>query len=719
MGDIYSLAVKISLDSTAFSAGAGVVMRVFNSIQRSAGITGSQIDKLGRSLALFAAGAALTGAGVIGAHVLGGWVKAAGALQSAMAGVGLATTGTARQLAALQSQTFITANKTQFSAPDIANIEKIAATNGLNQRDVLLRVVPTLGNLAEIDQRLRGIGYAQSVPAAITVAHDFQSYPRTAAQAKSFNSLLDLFGRSQLVAGTSPDAMAKLVTYLSPARAAYNLSPSDIISTAALASNVGLAGGKGGGSRIMAMFRAIAPLLSSRGALHNKALGEVEKLGGGTFFKNGDFEAAGGVANMLTIVERSMSHIKDQGKRMALLGAAFGAAGSTAMSVMATPGAVARFQSIQGLLAPPSQGGLASTQTMQTTLNNTLQGQMATLQGNLTSITALLGQQLLPAIAPVVHGFVELTGWVVTLLRTQPQVAQFIAVFAAVTTAAALIAGPILMAAGAFGILSAAGVVADITFLPFTATVMAIVGAVTLVVLAVTHWSDITRFLGQTVQGVGRQIGGFLGLAGDLLGVFGQIASAGAHMLGLDTFSRKIASIVGSMAAWVSEVLHLKDAFAWAGSEVQAFLKWADLLQKHPANLHRVVVPAGPSHPGTVHATAPLGGSTVGLPSYLYLPPIKGAKGHVGGGGAVWDMPPVQGRAGARGAAPVYNLHIAPGAVGPIHVTGAAGHDEEALAARVGAHVVRGMGDELVHALTSGAPSILGLSPVLNTPVAR
>lgn len=118
------------------------------------------------------------------------------------------------------------------------------------------------------------------------------------------------------------------------------------------------------------------------------------------------------------------------------------------------------------------------------------------------------------------------------------------------------------------------------------------------------------------------------------------------------------------------------------------------------------------------------------MPNYLYVAPIPGAnnrpvhhpapvKGHgVGGGGAVWEMPAIQGRRSGSGAT-VLELHVHPGAVGPITVHGAAGHDEEALAARVGAHVVRGMGDELVHALTSGAPSILGLSPVLNTPAPR
>jgi len=495
MDSLYSVVVRLGMESSGFASGATLAMGLLQRLEQQAAATGTSTAALGKSLGMVAGGMALIAGGMAGVGVLKSWATAAGDFQSAMAGVGLSTQGTAAQLAALGQQTFITANKTQFSAVDVATIEKLAATNGLNQRDVLLRIVPTLGNLAEIDKQLRGISYEQSVPAAITVAHDFQSYPKNATEAKGFTKLLDLFGRSQLVAGTTPDAMAKLITYLSPARAAYNLTPEDIISTAALASNVGLAGGKGGGSRIMAMFRAIAPLLSSRGALHNAAQDKMQELGGGHYFKDGDFEKAGGVANMLIIVEKAMAHIKDQGKRMSLLTAAFGSAGATAISIMATPGAVDRFQSIQGLLGPT---GIASTDTMQGTLNATYQGQLATLAGNITSIKTLLGESLLPVITPVIHAFVDLTGGIVTVLRTHPALAQFVSTFALISTAAALVAGPVLIAAGAIGLFAASGltltaVMATVTgvLLPIIGTVALVAAAVAGVTWAVTHWGDI------------------------------------------------------------------------------------------------------------------------------------------------------------------------------------------------------------------------------------
>ncbi len=627
MNDLYVLSARIGMDFSSFSVGTTAVMRMFTSLQNAAGVTGTHLDRLSRSLATFAAGAAITGVGVVGVSMMKRWTSAAAELQSAMMGVQLATTGTARQLEALHQQTFITANRTQFSAVDIASIEKIAATNGLNQRDVLLRVVPTLGNLAEIDQRLRGIAYTASVPAAVQTAHAFQAYPTNTAQTKSFTDLLDLFGRSQLVAGTSPEQMARLVTYLAPARSALHLSPQDIIGTAALASNVGLAGGHGGGSTVAALFRTIVPAMTTFNAAHNRALMAVEHAGHGSFFdRKGQFE---GVTNMLNVVMRAMEAIPSQARRLALLQAAFQTTGARAFSLLATPGAIGRYQTIQGLLGP---NGLPSTQAMQTGLNSTLQGQMATLQGNLKSISALLGAQLLPILAPVVHGFVQMTGTIVTFLRLHPAITKFIAMLTLVTTSVALIAGPFLMLAGLIGAVS----------------------------------------VGIEVLGAGFAAIATIGLAPFLVGILAVVAGLTAITLVIMNVG-KIMSVLGGAV----------------GVIVSRFEALANLLP-HFAPGH---IPNAPYDPKTAHG------------HYIAR---KGAMQWIP------DPPPGKGGGGA-----VFNISIHPGAVGPIHVHGAAHHDEEALAARVSAHVVRSLADELVHTLTSGATSAFGLSPVLGTPAPR
>jgi len=88
MNDIYALSVRIGMDTAGFSTGASIVMRVFTAIQRSAGITSSQVDRLGRSLATFAAGAALTGVGVVIARFMDNAIGKAMTLQTIMVGVG-------------------------------------------------------------------------------------------------------------------------------------------------------------------------------------------------------------------------------------------------------------------------------------------------------------------------------------------------------------------------------------------------------------------------------------------------------------------------------------------------------------------------------------------------------------------------------------------------------------------------------------------------------
>jgi len=129
-----------------------------------------------------AVGVGLVGVGVAGVSVMKGWVSAAIDLQSAMTGVQLATIGVgtamqqASQLTALQDMTYSVAAKTRFSAPDIATIEKLAATSGLNKRTDLISALPTLANAAEVALQMKGVSYQQSVPAFVAVAHQFQAY---------------------------------------------------------------------------------------------------------------------------------------------------------------------------------------------------------------------------------------------------------------------------------------------------------------------------------------------------------------------------------------------------------------------------------------------------------------------------------------------------------------------------------------------------------------
>lgn len=610
----YDLAVRLSLETSGLASAATSAMRAFGQIESRAGAADAAMARLNQRAAMqgmtaaqrqahlytqalneqttahanlatamggvtkMAVGAGLVGIGLVGVNLMKGWVSAASELQSAMAGVGLATVATAGkigELDTLKNMTFEVAAKTRFSAPDIANIEKLAATSGLNKRSDLIGALPTLGNAAEVALQMKGVGYQESVPAFVQMAHLFQSYG-----GKKFNSLLDLAGRASVVSGDTPSSLENTLQYIMPAVNAYKLTPEDAISVSALASNVGLSGGHGGGSRIQAMFRGIAPLLSSRGAMHNKALDQIQSLGGHRFFKGGNFEDAGGVTNLLTTVMTAMEHIPDQARRMSLLNAAFGAAGGTALSSLATPGAVTRFQAIQGDLAP--NGGIASTSVMQQVFNSTMAGQTATLTTNMSSLSAILGTQLLPLLTPIVHGIVQVTGALVAFLSHHQQIAQFVALFTLAATTVALVAGPILVAAGAMTIMSASastlaasGVGLQAAFWPVTLTVLGIAAAVAAVVIVFNNWGTITGALSGHLGPLWQAISiGALAITGLVL-ASGSLGAVGAAIVGLSVAAVTAIPGFAGLDVVMSPILITVIAIAAAvGAVILVFKNW-------------------------------------------------------------------------------------------------------------------------------------------------
>ncbi len=540
---LYDLAIRLSFNASGLTAGIPVATRALANLQARIASTTGATAQLNRGLGLIAGGMALFAGGMAGARVLGGWIENAGRLETAMANVRMASQGTAAQLAALENVTFDISAKTRFSALDVSNFEAQAASLGLNNRTVLLSVIPQLANLAEVDQALRKIAPKESISASIAIAQTLGAVPTVDRsgrvnhrQLAQFNALLDLSSRAELVSGLSPNQLARSVSRMAPYGATLGMTPTDIISSISLAARVGLISGAGGASRLAAIFRTITPTL--RPGIRNEALSAVERVGGGHFFKNGSFQAAGGFVNTLNIVERFLASPqarRNQERALQLLNQAFLVTGSQAFSVLARPSSIKAYQSIQNLLGPT---GLPSTPQNQQTLYETFQGQMRTFHSNLTDISTVLGRQLLPVVLPVLRAFVELTNAVRNFLVYHSDIAQFIAIFALVATAASLIAAPVLVAAGAFGILSAAGIVTAGTFLPFTAAVVGVVAAIAGATWVFTHWGQVIAFLTHPLGAltgqcgvIGQVIAGLLIPVGLLVAPFVALGLAIAHVI--------------------------------------------------------------------------------------------------------------------------------------------------------------------------------------------
>jgi len=722
MNSLYSLSVRLSMETGGFVAGAGMVGALLRKLEQQAIATGASVGALHKSMGLLAGGAALTGVGVLLADGLGRAAKKGAELQTVMAGIGLATGASHAQMRALESSFVSIGLKNQMSKIDVAKLGLASTHAGITDIKQLQASIGTIANFAEVQQLSTHVSRDSAATTGVEYAHIFGAYTP-----QLLNPLINVLSKALTHTPLTGAAFEALVSQFGGMTASlYGRSTPDQLKAQRDDTMMGvLLGQMGQGSRGGTQFGS--GLINLATAKPNTAAWRaehtLEKAGGGQFFnQDGSFR---GVRNLLEIINHA-ANVLSPGAMTTINKAAFGKVG---MKVFGNLEQNARLQ--QWDVNATTFARIPGIDKQQAVYNATAEGQSQQWHKNIETAVILFGTALLPTLIKVSQVLVGITHNMVDFMNTHQGIVKFAAGFSLVAAGAALIIGPILAVVGAVGLLSIGFGALDIAILPVTLVILGIVAAVSLVVLAITHWSDITRFLGQTVQGVGRQIGGFLGLAGDLLGVLGAIAGAGAHMLGLDTFSMKIASIVGSMAAWVLEVLHLKDAFAWAGSEVQAFLKWADLLQKHPTTLHRVVVQPAMPHPGMVHATAPLGGTTVGLPTYLYLKPIPGAhpvpihhpvpiKGHgIGGGGAIWDMPLVQGRGTSGGGPIIINLggvHVAPNAIA-VHAQ--PHHDEHTIAAHTASLVFQKAGDEIVHALTTGAPSLFGLSPVLNTPAPR
>jgi TP901 family phage tail tape measure protein len=611
----------------------------------AANTSGAKYATAQNGMGMMMAGAAVTGIGLLGASAMKGWIDAAMKMEVAMNNVGIATVNVKGQLTTLndlQNTAYVTAGKTQFSAIDVMNMAQLAAVNGLNNRASLNAALPLLARGAEIAKIETGSSYQDTVPALVQLSHMFQKYG-----GKGMNDNIQLAVKSMLLSGATPNELVHTMAYLMPAKNMYGMPASDIFGATALSMNVGLAHGRGG-SRIAAMFRAISPTFGAKGSTltkHNEMLTELQTLGGGTFFKDGKFA---GFTNMLEVTMRGLSKIHNQATRMALAGAVFGSAGAVTVSSLASQGAVNRWGNISQMLGP---NGLPDVNKMQAQIAGTSQGQLTIFRTNLASIATIMGTQLLPAFHVFVSVLATVTTGIMNFLRANPALVQFVAIFVAITTAAALIAGPIMIAVGAIWLLNAAGALMGIAFLPITLIILGIAAAIAAVVLVIMHWSDITKFFGSLWKNFSAQIGDtiqmFLGpfqavgqIFMDIFGpmIQGFVKGMWDKLLGMFPILQGVVTLFqhwGDVSKWISGI------FDGLGQKVHDLAVSLGLIQ-NPATKSTYINPgadAAKYKPGQVQATHVLpGDGTVGMKfavPHVHMPPPAhtGHGGHGGSGG--------------------------------------------------------------------------------------
>ena len=231
-------------------------------------------------------------------------------------------------------------------------------------------------------------------------------------------------------------------------------------------------------------------------------------------------------------------------------------------------------------------------------------------------------------------------------------------------------------------------------------------------VLAFQHWGDIMHVVQTILSAFGTFLRPFAAVFGPLLQAIGLLAG------GLWTVLNTTDMLKSSLSS-------LSAPFITLGTDINTAHKALDALL---AKLPHSGASSGKGGKGGkggnplmqdfLHAVVPT------LPGGTILNPILTGLG-VGGGGyvphtpgtaSVHGMPLVQGRHAngalvGDGVRHTITLNVHPNAVN-VHT---AAKDPHEVTKDVALH----LGDEIMHTLTSGAPSVFGLSPVLNTPAPR
>ncbi len=558
MDSLYNLAVRLELSAGGVASGAAMAMAAFGKIEQAAGLAEAAVvrhqaaldrmnftgvshgsaqyqwalqqqgqaataaalanDKLAtaqRGANLAMAGAMLTGAGFLGLGVIKGWVKDAETMQDALAKVSLATTGTSAQLAALQSQSYTVAGQTQYSAPQIMDMEAKMGRMGINRRDWVQQDIPTIARSAEIDQRMAGISPESSIPAMISQAHMLG-----ATHGKAFIDNIALGTRALLASGMTPEEQNTTLKYLLPAKNATGMTNAEMFQWASLSNLMGLSQGKGG-SYLGAMFSELVPGVGTK--KHLQALARLDQLGGGHIYEHGNMVDS---ARVQQIISRALAAEPTDAAKQALAFYAFGKQGERAAFAMTSPVAMANSEMLRHKLAPydpvKNPTGIASVEEMQQKLNQTMVGQLNTLNTNMHSMGAMLGGELIPDLTKAASALVQLTGGMIAFGQQHPVLVRIAAGAAVVATAIGLILGPILIVAGAAMIL-------DTAFLPVIGVVLAVTAAIAGVILVATHWGEVTDWVGKHLAFLAVAAAPLLVLGSGIITVVGGVVWLFTH----------------------------------------------------------------------------------------------------------------------------------------------------------------------------------------------
>jgi len=666
LGALYDLSVKLTLDTTGLAAGASVAMRFFAALQKTAGITGAQIDSLGKSLKVVLAGAAVTGVGFGLFSFVDKAAKRAGDLETILVGLQNRTRGTipGGQLIDPTTGQLSTSGASftnrltnigmgnQMSTIDVGAVAQSASLAGITNFNQLQNMLRPLANYAEVMFSSTKADPASSAKIATEFAHLYGAFgDKKIGGVSDTQYLVDQLGKAMQIVPVSQDNFLRLMSqFVGTERPLYKNKGqqaliSDTIDEGVLMAQMGQ--GSRGGNQIA---RVITSMMGgARGKTAQAAIAGIQR---GTGIHFADSKGNIDDPSLLLKALATTAEKLNPARTMTIFTQAFQQNGARLAGLFSDPIVGARLDAIAKAMK-----GMPDTAAQQRAYNQSLPGQQIQAQKNWDSAYTNFGLVALPAITRFATAMANATAGLVRFTQQHPALLKFIATLMLVTAGVLLVVGPLMILVGVIGVVSAVlGVVATIGLVPLIVIILAVGAALVGLTLFIMNFGKIMHEVGAGLHNLAVMFGFIKEPAVPTI-PHGNLPPGGAAQM---------------------------TAFRHGHYEVATGGVWR--YQDTGTNKWHT---DGRYTPGK------------------------------GGGGPVWDMPVIHGRGGGTGGGVTINLggvHVAPNAI----AVQAHPHQN---AHQIAEHAVtlmgQKLGDELLHTLTSGAHSAFGLSPVLAVPAHR
>lgn len=395
-----------------------------------------------RNMAFIGGGITLLGTGI--ADGLKHAIDQAGELQTSIMGVKESLGLTQSEFKNAMNMAQVIGIPTIFSAKQVGDIMKSMATAGLSKENIMdPQILREYVNFADVQTQIKHENGPDLISAAVNMAHQYQLY--TSDQIHPF---LELLNGALLHTHSTADEFATQYQYIANQARMMGMSAEDTLDTTAWLSRMGFGQGRGGTNFADFLMRSV---YHSSGNKADEAMREAGFVANGhSVFENDNGQFVG-IPQAIQIMQDFSKRFGGNADVMSpLLHQIFGTQGARIAMMMTTQGASEQYGNVRGQIS-----GSAPINQAKAELQGTWNDQKQQFLSTLTDIGQAFGVAAMPSMLSGLKILNSILETVLKFEQAHPILMQWVAGFASLAAAAALVIGPILVVAGVLGWLKA------------------------------------------------------------------------------------------------------------------------------------------------------------------------------------------------------------------------------------------------------------------------